>query len=639
MKRHCKLIGSLLPPQRAFADGKYRKCMSSESCDDEWVFDTVKPSTVAPEYKTQRRRKPSRIPSSSAENENADDLGRVMEKLELNAAPLNIDSPSPVKRKPVPGGENQTPRRTSSAATAIRRSSATSGNSSAAAEQEISTMRRNSAPKQPLALDMSFGNSTSTVRQFRRVSQIHSPLEEEPPQAQEKSMVKDVAVDAKSARLSRASTVVGDCQRDEKENQAKPEGVPRPPPPTLHSETPSSPSKLGLLGNRAYKRTIAPALQDVVALVSQKTNASPTPKLQSQLSVVTRFESAWNEFNAIDPESELLLLKAILDRIQGEKKLAMTLGLVHKQPMTPAPGDITPRRHHATGPSDVFSDDASSILMASAVTARTSFTPSVCTEDDTSNTQYNTPSPTKKPTSSTQMPMAPPKTPSKSPSKPRHAQTPNTRDHTAIDKSSSSPSKDGSPSKQRRNNRAATPASHSASPTKLILAQNNPHLQQHQRHQSAIAPASPPAPAPLSPRKVRNNEAGIRPNAPLSDKPDIRVVEREVPPSPPKPTKTPSQERQGGGAATKLASGAEAACSPSKALRASMQDQRVAGDLEDGGVRLERRLGLEGRSSMEEAMREKFPGQAVPGLEHVKALGDVLYGKWAEGLRERWAVT
>lgn len=32
----------------------------------------------------------------------------------------------------------------------------------------------------------------------------------------------------------------------------------------------------------------------------------------------------------------------------------------------------------------------------------------------------------------------------------------------------------------------------------------------------------------------------------------------------------------------------------------------------------------------------QLPGQLVPGMEHTKQLADALYGKWAEGLKNRW---
>ena len=601
--------------------------MSSSVHEDEWVFDTVKPGTVAPIYKTQKRRKASRVLSSGQAGD-LEGLLPVMEKLEMNAAPLNIDSPSPIKRKPVPREENQSPRRTSSAATAIRRLSATSVAPSTAVPQDTPTMRRTSAIKEPLALDMSFGNSTSTVRQFRRVSQIHSPVGEEPPQISENTVMGEITGDTRSNRLSCASTAIedfacGNFHGDGKENTAESRELPPQPEPIPPSQTPtSSPSKLAVLGNRAYKRTIAPALQDVVALVNQKMHAAPSPKLQTQLNAVTRFENAWSEFNAIDPETELLLLKAILDRVQSEKKLAATLGLVPKQPVTPATSDITHCRDRASRRSQVFSDDASSVV-ASAVTARTSFTPAIHNEENTPTSRNNTPSPTKKPVYSTQLPMDPPKTPSKSPTKPKLVPTPSRQSHTELDKSSS-PSKNESPSK-RRNSRLSTPSHRTVTPAKLVLAQNNPHLQYHQRRQSAIIPPSSPVPAPLSPRKVRHSDISGK----TDTKPEVQVTESEVPPSPPKqqaPARTPPNSADFG-----------VSCSPSKAMSGAMTKDQRTSDVEDGVVRLDGRDGR-GMSPMEAEIREKFPGQAVPGLEHVKALGDVLYGRWADGLKGRWGI-
>ena len=43
--------------------------------------------------------------------------------------------------------------------------------------------------------------------------------------------------------------------------------------------------------------------------------------------------------------------------------------------------------------------------------------------------------------------------------------------------------------------------------------------------------------------------------------------------------------------------------------------------------------------SAEDAWAEQelyLPGRLVPGMEHLKHLGDVLYSKWAEGLKNRW---
>lgn len=38
------------------------------------------------------------------------------------------------------------------------------------------------------------------------------------------------------------------------------------------------------------------------------------------------------------------------------------------------------------------------------------------------------------------------------------------------------------------------------------------------------------------------------------------------------------------------------------------------------------------------SLQPNLPGQIVPGMEHTKQLADALYGKWAEGLKNRWPV-
>jgi len=44
-------------------------------------------------------------------------------------------------------------------------------------------------------------------------------------------------------------------------------------------------------------------------------------------------------------------------------------------------------------------------------------------------------------------------------------------------------------------------------------------------------------------------------------------------------------------------------------------------------------------SPAEDAWTEQhlqLPGQLTPGMDHTKQLADVLYSKWAEGLKNRW---
>ena len=92
---------------------------------DDWVFDTIKPSTLQHQIpkQTVKRRKLSRIPS----NEGVEDAAEAMERLELHAAPL-ASSPAYNARRsstiqtPQAGGSSPSQRRKSSALTARKES-------------------------------------------------------------------------------------------------------------------------------------------------------------------------------------------------------------------------------------------------------------------------------------------------------------------------------------------------------------------------------------------------------------------------------------------------------------------------------------------------------------------------------------
>lgn len=116
--------------------------MSIQEAKDDWVFDTIKPATVAHAKQTQKRRKVSAInnqPQISPE--------QMLQDLNLAQSPQPLQSSPPA---------------TIRKATMKRRSSPIGVASLA--------KRRASGQRQPLAPSTSFGNTGSTVRQFLRVS-------------------------------------------------------------------------------------------------------------------------------------------------------------------------------------------------------------------------------------------------------------------------------------------------------------------------------------------------------------------------------------------------------------------------------------------------------------------------------------
>ena len=197
---------------------------------EDWVFDTIKASTTAMSGQTQKhthkRRKTSLV---SPMREGPETI--------LRRLTLEDSQPKPNLQR----------------ATMKRRSSSTGAGSPA--------KRRSSGQKQPLALCMDFGNSGSTVRQFRRVSD--NPL---------------------GAAL-KVSLGAGD------ENQ---------------HPLAETVSKEALLGRRAYAKIVDHALQETHAQTGN----------QSKREVISRLAHAWEILDKEDPVGEYHLLKLIIDKVR-----------------------------------------------------------------------------------------------------------------------------------------------------------------------------------------------------------------------------------------------------------------------------------------------------------------------------------
>ena len=276
------------------------KDIGSADEDDEWVFETIKPAATVrlpPQAKyTTKRRKLERIPS--ADGSDVEDATTALEGMNLEAAPLgditNSATSTPTKeastiRTPKPRLSSQrkisamTARRVSAASPTARRVSRKPSGATPTA-RKISSQQ---PPKQPLGLDMSFGNSTSTVRQFKRVSSDNNPSS--PPQMS--SSPQDSVFDSDA------------------EN--------KPPPPPTAQFQPAMPAttKEAILGRRSFAKCVDPAFQESYA------STADVPKREA----LGRVAEAWSALDEVDPEGELILLKAMMDRVQADPKLASAL--------------------------------------------------------------------------------------------------------------------------------------------------------------------------------------------------------------------------------------------------------------------------------------------------------------------------
>nr|POE87377.1 serine/threonine-protein kinase svka [Quercus suber] len=355
--------------------------------DDEWVFDTIKPATRPSAKHTVKRRKLERIPSGDGMD--VDQTMAAMEDMSLDASPLGDLPPNmaalhtPAQRlstiqtpKPRSTGTRRpsalTSRKVSvSSPTARRVSRHVSGNTPTA-------RRVSGQAKQPLGLDMSFGNSPSTVRQFQRVASGSSP---------------------------------GNSPQD---SVFDPDGENKPPSPPSTSSATSNPdpaaavpaTKEALLGRRAFAKCLDPAFQEAHAATAAR------PRRDA----LARVAEAFAALDRLDPEGELLLLKAMLDRVHADPKLAAAL-------LPPPPPHGASRRCSTSKSHTATTIDSDTTAVAGALT------------------------------------------PLSSPTKPRRG-----TGAAGAGGGDASPLSSSSPAKKARGGGAAQ------SPTKLVLNPQNPHL-------------------------------------------------------------------------------------------------------------------------------------------------------------------
>jgi serine/threonine-protein kinase 24/25/MST4 len=177
-------------------------------------------------------------------------------------------------------------------------------------------------------------------------------------------------------------------------------------------------TKDALYGRRAYSKVLDGVFQEAYA-----DSGSP-----HQREAMAKVHEAWAHLDQVDPHGEFRLLKAMVDRLQGDSKLAASLGIA----VSPAP---TPLKHN-TKTSDIS---------LGGTTVHGTSTTRIRSNTATTTTHSIT-------KSSSDMSSTPSATPNSTPFS------------TPTSTNSSSPLKG----------------------PKLVLAQNNPHLKSHRRRQSAF---------------------------------------------------------------------------------------------------------------------------------------------------------
>ncbi|KAG5935351.1 hypothetical protein E4U60_003228 [Claviceps pazoutovae] len=242
------------------------KTISPKDEEQEWVFETIRSiAPTQPNKSTVRLRRPSSVVATE----------EGLRRLDITDGPLGTSSPAPVTIR-----KSTVRRRSSVARSSSVRSSAPS--------------RSTTVTKKPLQPDMSFGNSGSTMRLFRRVPSESS-------------------TNGQFGRPSSPDDVFCD------------ENFPP------HLSSPVEPfGKEAVLGRRLYNKAVEPTLAELHAQTSAMQKREALGKLSD----------AFAALDAVDPEGAYHLMSNLVTCMSQDNKLSASL---LRQPLQKIPDDGTPQ--------------------------------------------------------------------------------------------------------------------------------------------------------------------------------------------------------------------------------------------------------------------------------------------------------
>ena len=427
--------------------------------EDDWVFDTIKPApipvkedTPSPQYQTQHRQSKRRKVKVD------EDAVAMMENLSLSTqTPQRVDPDQEL---------SSTMRRV----TAIR-----SPPEQSPSVRRVSQKREASGQykaKQPLGVNMSFGNSPSTVRQFRRVSPNANSENTDPliiPSSPTKrpSHMRSQSEIAPSQHSNTSTTSsMGPPFNPASTKTASLSHAALPPAiaETLSNfinspkKTPYVPTitKEARLGTALYSGAIGVTCQEVLNQTGDN----------EKRDAVSKLAEAWSDLELADPEGVYHIMVGILGRMSLDRELA---GLI----------PVSAKVAESTRTSQASTLNEQPVQLSQPQTPTHSRTPSKSPRKGptliTPSAAHNLMS---TPTKDVSMHLRGHRTPAATPGSPTKP--------TGLKRSNTSAS--NSPSKKAvvQDSQGLSRAPSAASAAKLVLANNNPHLKSHKRRQSAI---------------------------------------------------------------------------------------------------------------------------------------------------------
>ncbi|OAG41910.1 hypothetical protein AYO21_03913 [Fonsecaea monophora] len=275
------------------------KNLSQTRNDDDWVFETVKavPTMNLKEFQTQRMRKAERTPLDGLERS----ATQMMEDLTLDRRLQPEQSPTKLTMRKISESKQQQSYQD-------RRDSTDSLSGKRTSRKRLSSAQ----VRQPLGVNMSFGNSPSTVRQFRRVS----PNANTSPNTENEDPNSSVIRTPSKAKPGLASLVDIETSLLSKPDKASRFSSTAT---TIAMET-----KEASLGRKLYSNAIGISCQDVLNDTADEVKRE----------AVARLAEAFSDLESVDPDGMYHIMQSIISKMKRDDTLK---SMLPQQTMTMSP--------------------------------------------------------------------------------------------------------------------------------------------------------------------------------------------------------------------------------------------------------------------------------------------------------------
>ncbi|KIW29245.1 uncharacterized protein PV07_05070 [Cladophialophora immunda] len=279
------------------------KNLSQGRNDDDWVFETVKavPTMSFKDFHTQRKRKVERTPVDVLGDGLEQSAAQMMEDLTLDRRTEPEQSPTKLTMRKISESTQQQYHKD-------RRDSTDSLSGKRTNRKRLSSAQ----VRQPLGVNMSFGNSPSTVRQFRRVS----PNANTSPNTENEDPNSSVIRTPSKAKPGLASLVDIETSLLSKPDKASRFSSTAT---TIAMET-----KEANLGRKLYSSAIGISCQDVLNDTADEVKRE----------AVARLAEAFSDLESVDPDGMYHIMQSIISKMKQDETLK---SMLPQQPLAVSP--------------------------------------------------------------------------------------------------------------------------------------------------------------------------------------------------------------------------------------------------------------------------------------------------------------